>query len=120
MGYKVILLTKRPIYGKHPSENTYTETAKWLRDNAIDFDVLICTNDESKAYYLKEYNCEYIIENDPAIFKDIEDHFCFTTPILIRKPYNRSYEIHTNHVFINSIYDFYMMLATRRHEELGG
>lgn len=116
LGYKIILITKRPNYKRNATDNTYTETAQWLRKNGIEFDRLICTNDEDKGPILKEYDCEYIVENNPSIFKDLQEHYCETTPILLRKPYNRIYEIHTNQIFLNSVYDFYIMLAKNQQK----
>lgn len=120
MGYSIVLITKRPNYKRHATDNTYTDTAQWLRNNGIDFDQLICTNDEDKGPILKEYNCEYIVENNPSIFKDLQEHYCDTVPILLRKPYNRSYEIYTNQTFLNSVYDFYIMLARNQQNSIGG
>lgn len=114
LGCKIIIITRRQIgYANYTSENPQTETKKWLDSNGIVFDQLICTNDTEKSPFLKNYNCKYILENDPMILKDLVDHNCMTIPVLLRKPYNREYEVYyknRNIIFINSIYDFYVYL----------
>lgn len=114
LGCKIIIITRRQIgYANYTSENPHTETQKWLKENGVVFDQLICTNDTAKAPFLKEYNCGYILENDPMILKDLVDHNCETIPVLLRKPYNREFEAYFTKrsvLFINSIYDFYMYL----------
>ncbi len=114
LGCKIVIITRRQIgYAEYTSENPHTETRKWLENQGVVFDKLICTNDTPKAPFLKEYNCKYILENDPMILKDLIDHNCRTIPVLLRKPYNQEYEAYftKRHIlFINSIYDFYVYL----------
>lgn len=116
LGYTIILLTKRPIHISEKSgELPYTGTKDWLERNGVYFDHLICTNDSDKSPFLREYNCEYIVENDPHIFIDLRDHNCKSIPIMVRRSYNRTYENSIpNAIFINCIYDFYMMLIKDR------
>lgn len=114
LGCKIIIITRRQIgYTEYASENPETETRKWLENQGVVFDKLICTNDTPKSPFLKEYNCKYILENDPMILKDLRDHNCRTIPVLLRKPYNQEYEAYyqkRNVIFINSVYDFYVYL----------
>lgn len=113
LGCKIIIITKRPItITNHSAELTYTETARWLRDKGICFDELICTDENTKIPILNQYQCDYILENDPLILKDLRNFHCSTVPVLIRKPYNAICEkFFRRAVFVNSVYDFYMQYA---------
>lgn len=119
IGCKVILLTKRPLTQDHSGESPFTGTADWLRRSGVDFDELICTNDGDKSPYLTKYQCKFIVENDPIIIKDLQEHNCSTTPILIRKPYNVIYEPYFKNraIYINSIYDLYEVVLKALHKE---
>lgn len=117
LGCKIIIITKRPnAITDHGAEGSYTETANWLRSKGVRFDALICTDDKTKIPYLNHYKCNYILENDPMILKDIRNSNCSTIPVLIRKPYNAICEkFFKRAIFVNSVYDFYIYLAKSNH-----
>lgn len=114
LGCKIVIITRRQIgFADYSGGLPRSETKKWLQDSGVSFDTLVCTNDTAKSPFLQRYNCKYIIENNPKILVDLRNYHCRTIPILLRKPYNRPYEISFKDkaVFIDSIYDFYVYLG---------
>lgn len=121
LGCTIVLISKRAISSCHAGENTQSDTAIWLHRNGVDYDQLICTNEETKVPYLMKYSCDYIVENDPSILKDLQEHHCSTIPVLIRKPYNHSIEAYQKDacIWINSVYDLYSIIVKRIREDSG-
>lgn len=69
------------------NEKYQEETAKWLEENNIKYDMLIMTNGRSKKPIIEHFNLDMMIDDKPDLFYEMEDSD--TTMVCVDYGYNK-------------------------------